>query len=105
MLLALAAWYGWRQPWAIAMREVWQLSRMPAPDALPVPVAGALYALDGIDDVAGQRDQEIALFDFHNAAGDRGAHLLYSARLLPDEMALTMPGSLSWMMSTRTPSE
>lgn len=60
-------------------------------DALPMPVAGALYALDGIDDVAGQREQEIALFDFHNAAGDRGAHLLYSARLLPDEMALTLP--------------
>lgn len=39
-VLAFVAWYGWRQPWAIAMREVWQLSRMPTPEALPVPVHG-----------------------------------------------------------------
>lgn len=39
-VLALAAWLVWRQPWAVAMREAWALSRLTAPDALPVPVRG-----------------------------------------------------------------
>lgn len=43
LCLLLAVWiaaHGWRHPWARAMREGWRLSRMPAPVALPVPVAG-----------------------------------------------------------------
>ncbi|MDO5505709.1 MAG: M23 family metallopeptidase [Pseudoxanthomonas suwonensis] len=42
LLLALlvAVTWGWRLPAVQAMRLMWELQRMPAPDALPVPVDG-----------------------------------------------------------------
>ena len=40
LVLALAARWAWRQPWAQASVEAWRLSRMPSPTALPVPVEG-----------------------------------------------------------------
>lgn len=40
LVLALAAHWAWRQPWAQASVEAWRLSRMPSPTALPVPVEG-----------------------------------------------------------------
>ena len=40
LLLAFAAHWAWRQPWAQATREAWRLSRLPPPSALPVPVDG-----------------------------------------------------------------
>lgn len=63
-----------------------QLSR-----ALPTPQAGGRYVLDGLEAVAGQRDEEIALFDFHNAARALGAGLLYCAREVPDRLELALP--------------
>ncbi|RMH94102.1 DnaA regulatory inactivator Hda [Lysobacter pythonis] len=59
--------------------------------ALPAPRAGALYALDGLDAAAGGRADEVALFDFHNAARDGGAYLLYTARAVPDALGLDLP--------------
>lgn len=40
LLLVLAAWWAWRQPWAQASVVAWRLSRLPTPTALPVPVDG-----------------------------------------------------------------
>jgi len=38
--LAVAARWAWQQPFALQARLAWQLARMPAPSALPMPVEG-----------------------------------------------------------------
>lgn len=48
-------------------------------------------ALDGLDAIAGDRDDEIALFDFHNRAHDAGRSVLYAARATPLQLALVLP--------------
>ena len=50
-----------------------------------------LVALDGLDAVAGNRDDEVALFDFHNRARVAGAALLYTAQKAPGELGLVLP--------------
>lgn len=60
-------------------------------DALPMPEPGMRFALDGLECIAGQREDEIALFDFHNAARTAGAGVLYTAAATPDALALTLP--------------
>lgn len=50
-----------------------------------------LVALDGLDAVAGTREDEVALFDAHNRARDAGRRLLYAARVAPDALPLTLP--------------
>lgn len=50
-----------------------------------------VVALDGLEAIAGHRDDEIALFDFHNRARIAGTGLLYTAREHPDELALALP--------------
>jgi DnaA-homolog protein len=57
---------------------------------------GALHdndfiALDGLDAIAGQRDDELALFDFHNRARDAGTAVLYTARATPAGLPLALP--------------
>jgi DnaA family protein len=67
---------------------------------LPLPAASgrlrsALDALEGLDAIAGSRDDEIALFDFHNRARSNGQpgtiSVLYTARATPDALAMTLP--------------
>jgi len=60
-------------------------------DALESLHALDLVALDGLDAVAGDRGDEVALFDFHNRMHDAGRALLYTARALPDELPLVLP--------------
>lgn len=60
-------------------------------EALPVPQPGMCFALDGLERVAGQRDDEVALFDFHNAARAAGAGVLYTAAAMPDALGLDLP--------------
>lgn len=50
-----------------------------------------VVALDGIEAVAGGRDDEIALFDFHNRARSNGVALLYTARVSPDMLPPGLP--------------
>jgi DnaA-homolog protein len=50
-----------------------------------------LVALDGLDAIAGERSDEIALFDFHNRARSAKTALLYTARVSPDVLPLTLP--------------
>ena len=40
LMLAAATHWAWRQPFATQLRMSWQLSRMPAPTSLPMPVDG-----------------------------------------------------------------
>lgn len=39
-LLATAAYWAWHQPFMVRARTLWELSRMPPPTELPVPVDG-----------------------------------------------------------------
>jgi DnaA family protein len=64
-------------------------------DALQGMERHGLVALDGLDAVAGDRDAEIALFDFHNRMHDAGGALLYTAREWPDASGLTLPDLVS----------
>ena len=59
-------------------------------DALEAFDGSDVIALDGLDAIAGQRDDEIALFDFHNRARSAGSALLYTAQVAPDALALSL---------------
>ena len=59
-------------------------------DALEALDAG-LVALDGLEAIAGRREDEVALFDFHNRARAAGMALLYTAVAGPDALGLQLP--------------
>ncbi len=59
--------------------------------ALDALEAGDLVALDGLDAIAGDRDDEVALFDFHNRARAAGIGLLYAGFSAPDGLPLALP--------------
>lgn len=42
--LGAAGWWAWQQPFMAATRMMWEISRMPPPGSLPVPVAGVMVA-------------------------------------------------------------
>ncbi len=60
-------------------------------DALEALEGRDVIALDGLDAIAGQRDDEVALFDFHNRARVAGVTLLYTASAAPDMLGLVLP--------------
>ncbi len=60
-------------------------------DALEALEGRDVIALDGLDAIAGQRDDEVALFDFHNRARAAGVTLLYTASAAPDGLGLVLP--------------
>ncbi|MCM2336917.1 MAG: DnaA regulatory inactivator Hda [Pseudomonas sp.] len=60
-------------------------------DALDALEGNDLLALDGVDAIAGHRDDEVALFDAHNRARGAGVAVLYAARENPDDLALALP--------------
>ena len=60
-------------------------------DALEAFEHADLVALDGLEAIAGQREDEVALFDAHNRARDAGRSLLYAARAMPDGLDLVLP--------------
>lgn len=60
-------------------------------EALTALEGHGLVALDDIDAIAGEREDEVALFDFHNRARAAGVALLYTAMRAPDAVALVLP--------------
>ena len=54
-------------------------------------LAADVVAIDGLEAIAADRDDEVALFDFHNRARQAGMSLLYVARAAPDGLALALP--------------
>ncbi len=50
-----------------------------------------LIALDGVESIAGERSDEVAMFDAHNRARVAGKTVLYAARENPDALQLTLP--------------
>ncbi|TDK27429.1 DnaA regulatory inactivator Hda [Luteimonas aestuarii] len=71
-------------------------------DALEAMHANELVALDGVDAIAGRRDDEVALFDLHNRVHDAGGTMLYAARDIPDALPLALPDLRSrWQQCAR----
>lgn len=60
-------------------------------EALDALEGNDVLALDGLEAIAGNRDDEVALFDFHNRARSAGLNVLYSAREIPDALGLCLP--------------
>ena len=60
-------------------------------EALEALEGNDLLALDGLDTIAGHRDDEVALFDAHNRARAAGITLVYAARAGPDALTLVLP--------------
>lgn len=50
-----------------------------------------VVALDDLDVIAGRREGEIALFDFHNRARASGTGVMYASQSTPDDLPLTLP--------------
>lgn len=50
-----------------------------------------VIALDDLEAIAGNREDEIALFDFHNRARSAGLAVLYIAQAPPDALPLGLP--------------
>lgn len=59
-------------------------------DLLAMQESADLVALDGLDAVAGERDDEVALFDFHNRARAADTVVLYAARETPANLGLVL---------------
>ena len=53
--------------------------------------ASALTCLDGLETIAGLREDEVALFHFHNAARQAGGRVLYAATAMPASLGLALP--------------
>lgn len=60
-------------------------------DALQALEGMDLVAIDDVDAIAGDRDDEVALFDFHNRARAAGGAVVYAAAARPDALALSLP--------------
>ncbi len=50
-----------------------------------------LVTLDGLDAIVGNREDEVALFDFHNRARTTAITLMYTAQHAPDQLGLVLP--------------
>ena len=64
-------------------------------DALELVAHRDLVAIDGLEAVAGEREDEVALFDLHNRARSEGVALLYAATTTPAELGLVLPDLVS----------
>ncbi|PBS13372.1 DnaA regulatory inactivator Hda [Lysobacteraceae bacterium NML93-0792] len=60
-------------------------------DACEAAHRADVIAVDGLDCIAGDRAEEIALFDLHNRAHDAGRSVLYTASEAPDALGLVLP--------------
>ena len=60
-------------------------------EALQALEGNDLLALDGLERIVGNREDEVALFDAHNRARAAGTTVLYAARGNPDELGLVLP--------------
>ncbi|MDZ4350104.1 MAG: DnaA regulatory inactivator Hda [Xanthomonadaceae bacterium] len=60
-------------------------------EALQALEGADLICLDTLDAVAGRREVELSLFNFHNRARASGAVIAYAARQVPAGLALSLP--------------
>jgi DnaA family protein len=60
-------------------------------DALVGAERSALLCLDGVDSSAGKREDEEALFHFHNRVRAEGCRVIYAAQTMPAALPLVLP--------------
>ena len=60
-------------------------------EALAGQARAALVCLDGVEAIAGRREDEVALFHFHNSARAAGARVLYAASAMPTVLPFALP--------------
>ncbi|MBW8823709.1 MAG: DnaA regulatory inactivator Hda [Xanthomonadales bacterium] len=73
-------------------------------DVAPMFERHRLLALDGLEAVIGNRDDEVALFDLHNRVLDGGGRLLYAARSPLEQLEFALPDLRSRLaQATRLP--
>lgn len=60
-------------------------------DALEALEGNDVLALDGLEVIAGHRDDEVALFDAHNRARAAGTRIFYASRANPDDLGPGLP--------------
>jgi len=60
-------------------------------DLLSVQDPAGVIALDGLEAIAGTREDEVALFDFHNRARAEGGVVFYAARDTAAHLPLVLP--------------
>ena len=65
------------------------------PDALELVSGRDLVALDGLEAIADEREDEVALFDLHNRARAEGIGLLYAAEAAPAALGFVLPDLVS----------
>jgi DnaA family protein len=54
-----------------------------------------LVCLDGVEAIAGRREDEVALFHFHNRARAGGARVIYAASAMPTALPFVVPDLVS----------
>lgn len=62
-----------------------------AGEALDALETHDVIAVDGLDAIAGDANDELALFDFHNRARAASQNVVYTANLAPDALPITLP--------------
>ena len=64
-------------------------------EAMELVAGRDLVAIDGLEAIAGERDDEVALFDLHNHARADGIGLLYAAGAAPAALGFVLPDLVS----------
>ncbi|QDQ74780.1 DnaA regulatory inactivator Hda [Pseudoluteimonas lycopersici] len=64
-------------------------------DALELLAGRDLVAVDGLEAIAGEREDEVALFDLHNRTRAEGVALFYAASAAPAELGFVLPDLVS----------
>jgi DnaA family protein len=64
-------------------------------DALELVAGRDLVAIDGLEAIAGEQGDEVALFDLHNRARAEGVALLYAAEAAPAALGFVLPDLVS----------
>jgi DnaA family protein len=64
-------------------------------DALVGQGGAGLVCLDGLEAIAGNAEDEVALFHFHNGARQGAARLIYSAAAMPSALPFVLPDLVS----------
>ncbi|MCX7042756.1 MAG: DnaA/Hda family protein, partial [Gammaproteobacteria bacterium] len=57
--------------------------------------ATGLLCLDGIESIAGNHEEEVALFHLHNSTRQRGGRLIYAATAMPLALGIGLPDLVS----------
>jgi DnaA family protein len=57
--------------------------------------SSGLVCMEGLDAIAGRREDEVALFHFHNRARAAGTRVIYAASAMPTTLAFVVPDLVS----------